>query len=271
MAITFGGSRSDRSDIESFAKEVEREMLTQIGERTLALSGGRLRKLQEAVKLAVYKEAFYMFDKAIQVIEKSRSRALGSVMLGGGEVIGFRASDLGSGTAVGRFGGSVPFGEIIWPDLSPKWAAHKLKTQPTVANRFFQYSGRLVSQLENRGYQVGRIANMGGVSVSLKPGRVIDERKLTRGDPRMILANIEINIFPSLNASILPMLASKRWTDTNEGAFESKVFGGMTGKKLTGPEDRHRPLFQPLTQFWIAYRIPVAVRYAINRTLRNKS
>lgn len=244
-----------------------------IGDRTLGISQLRLKKLVTEIQLETNKEAFGIFRKAIQIITNSKSRTskfINNPFMATNELTAFSASDLGTGSAVQGLFGERPMGSVNWTDLSQSWVKRKLASRPTTAKKFFIHKGGLLRTLKNGGYAASRIARFGGVNTKAKGTGELPKRRLKSGNPEFVLAELEIEIFPSIPSILLPMLASNRWTADSDGAFEKYIFGGTTGEKLAGPAGRHRPLFQPLTQFWIAYRIPAAIKRAINRTLRTR-
>lgn len=155
---------------------------------------------------------------------------------------------------------------VAWRDLSPSWVDFKYGTNRANYNKFFMNTGQLARQLENKRRWA---AKAGTPEVKASTPRNLS--KVQRRDLRFVLDEIEVKIYPNLRPNLIPMLASQRWTTSNNGDFEKQFFRGKMGEKLAGPEGFHRPLMLPLIQFWMAYRIPRSIELAVEDWMKTSA
>lgn len=259
-------------------KHVENSVRTgimeSIHEGATKFSKLRFRKLVAQIEHSANTEAMRIFDVAVRIIGRSRNQKPqpGATKSTGVERTAFSARDLGMGT--GRFQKTPfisPTGSVNWQELTPRWLRYKQHHMPINARRFFKFRGRLAGQLHNRGNQTAWVKRFGGVQVRGTHAGALKERSLSPVNSKWILGELEVHIFPGISAALLPMLASNRWTADTGGMFEATMFRGDMRDKLMGPPNSHRPLIQPLVQFWIAFRIPKSIQDAINRTMKENA
>ena len=134
----------------------------------------------------------------------------------------------------------------------------------------------------------------GGVTIDVQPAQAVtnsldmdgkgkpqDYRAISEGDRpsnSTLLGKINIRIFPNIATSLLPGLASRRWSDTGStnGAMERAMLAPSVALKLAGggvggTEVPYRPLILPITQFWMLVRIPNAIARALKANIRNRN
>lgn len=261
---------------------LEQEIMANLNERfatgTTRLTRPAFAKIAERVTAAAEMETARMFPTAVSIIERSQAGMFrmreGQEFMNNAwdpmrERNAFTDAHLGGPTRVLGRTAIAKTGGINWVDLTPRWVRYKRAKGSKGVRKFFWYRGQLKGQLQNGINVQAWVAKMGGVKVRmtseanrLRPYR---RRMIER---RWVVGSIDIEIFPNLTPALLPMLASRRWTDTTDGTFERFMFNGKMRDKLVGPPMKHRPLMQPITQFWLAFRIPTAIRRAIEVEMR---
>jgi len=262
---------------------VEQEIRAGLNDRlmngTAALTRPALNKLIERTEVVAEQEAMKIFGAAADIIDKSKAGPYRMMIKHPGflgnnawdqqrERHGFDQSDLGGPTQIFTHHGITPMGGMNWIDLSSRWVRMKmykdLKRGPQNARKFFADTGNLKGTLRSGQNQASWISRFGGIKIkSHHDVTKLRQYRKTQIEKRWVLGELEIQIFPNISQALLPMLSSHRWTDHNEGAFENMLFSGKTRDKLVGPPGRHRPLLQPITQFWMAFRIPAAIKRSI--------
>lgn len=163
-------------------------------------------------------------------------------------------------------------GAVEWAALSRSYIAQK-------GNRaFFQNTGQLKAQL--RAMRSSYPQSLGGVKVSAKDLSRQSEKTLIRAATdgvrrKVILASIDIQIFPNARPNHFPGLLTGRWdqVDLYAGLEASSFIPSSLREKLSGPRKnrfpyRFRPMLGPVTQFWALHRIPAAISIAIRNSNR---
>ena len=199
-------------------------------------------------------------------------------------------------------------GRIKWKDLSDSYLTQKAKVdtrytysfnraagfQPKQIGKkddgsarfaeqnFFRYLGPLSAYFRNQGTSIVQ-GRMGGVKVTIDASGLQAGSRSTVSDyaygeaiDKLLIGRLDIEVFPDVTASLLPGLASNRWTKTLEnGQFEEDIFDGTkTGYKLA--QNHHdsvfyRALVAPAVQFWILVRIPTVIRQRLQLYLSRAS
>lgn len=234
----------------AFQDEVRDQVFEYIANKVVMITPGILRDLSRRLDAAGDAASSRMTDKILSVID---------------------GSDGGTGF-------SMRGGRINWLPLSREWREHKSQPprnprrvwrgNPANADKFFIHTGNLRSKLASTDFG----AKFGGVSVrDNNRVRRVNGRQLAQQAARsadIALADIDIKIWPRLSPALIPMLSSRRWTATSRG-FSTAVLGNTrNAKKLEGPTAaRHRPLLQPIMQFWLIYQVPQAIKLALIRWL----
>ncbi|MGH6957629.1 MAG: hypothetical protein ACREEW_13270 [Caulobacteraceae bacterium] len=257
-------SELERQISETILKGVSGE-LADVGNR-------RLRHLAEIIKDVATEEAHKLFTVLVDLIDQEQA---------GTSYAGFASAALTMGTTLDwSFNRNQLGGRVEWPALNDHYYKFKRRHQPSHANQFFQFSGRLRAYFNNQGVSI--VDNrLGGVDVTPIIKKNEGELQLfTRAASEpgertvedVLLGKIEIKIFPRVAPSLLPGLASHRWTEVlMDGSFEKDIFGNLrTGQKLANKDGRYRALVAPAVQFWILTRIPNAIFRRV-RTYFNKS
>ena len=153
--------------------------------------------------------------------------------------------------------GPRPFGSITWKPLSP----NTLRSKSENKNRFFLHTGVLRQFFKQAA--PGLLAAIGKtrVDVVMAKEQHIGEGKIIRK-----VAELKIRIAPSITSTLLPALATGRWTDVDpKMRLERKIGAGADiMRKLTGPTRAgynyiHRPLLQPVVNFWLLHRVPTVI------------
>lgn len=162
-------------------------------------------------------------------------------------------------------------GSVEWAPLSRRWMHQKHN------ETFFRNTGQLKAQV--RALREAYPQALGGVRVRIKEydkGRQKKNRSLL-DTPRFALAELDIDIFPNARANLFPGLLTGQWDriDTRAALENSDLLPGTMREKLSGPRRRgfpyrFRPMFGPVTQFWMMHRIPAAIAVAINNGTRKR-
>lgn len=259
------------NQIDDFLFELRDSILAEIRDDAFGLSELRFEILQRKLSQVVREETQNIFQTAVDIISKPvRSytyRGIQSPLLRSTEVTAFDSNLFGPRTladmAMMPMGGSVQ-----WRDLTVKWAQKKRRTRPGTEDKFFIHTGSLLNWLRRPKTIGGKAGGFGGVVVQRVKMDDLKQRRLSRGDKEWALAQLSIQVYPNIPAMLLPMLTQFDWRASSEGLFEKRMIGGMIGEKLAGPEGYHRPLLQPLTQFWIAYRLPRVVAMTVRNVMK---
>lgn len=251
------------------AQAITAAVVDEIGERTLRdVSDADLQKLAEKIQQYGNTEALKIFAKAITIIRASRTLNLKTLNQYRYRQTrkAFDAATLNPTTGSARRFKTLPnsavyyTGSVQWRDLSPAWIRQKQGRNPKGYNRYFIDTGDLIADLQAR---QNRLLG-GGIRA-----RVLATRsKKAPSTSKMVLGRIGIHMFPTINPNLIPMLTSNRWTSSNDGNFERSVLGAVSAKKLAGPEGYHRALLLPIFQFWLAFRIPRSIEFAVDTWMR---
>lgn len=254
------------------AQAITAAVVDEIGERTLReVSDADLQKLAEKIQQYGNTEALKIFAKAITIIRASRTLNLKTLNQYRYDQTrkAFDAATLNPTTGSAKRFKTLPnsavyyTGSVQWRDLSPSWIRQKQERNPKGYNRFFIDTGALIADLQAR---QSRLLG-GGIRARVLVTRVTRGKKAP-STSKMVLGRISIHMFPSINPALIPMLTSNRWTSSNEGAFERSFLGAVSARKLAGPEGYHRALLLPIFQFWLAFRIPRSIEFAVDTWMR---
>ena len=259
------GSENYRTQTSDIARELNEQIANRLGEAVIQYSPGILRDLGTRITIQTRQEAYRIFERAVAVIDQRRvNQKVGRGGAGPREVIGITSDMLFPNLSPDP--GPLLSGlndKVMWDRLSPKWARYKAKRFPKNFAKFFQASGNLRMQLNRHGRKWVD-SRLGGIQLeshlAKAPRGPIQNKRLD-----LVLGQVHVRIFPKVSSLLLPGLATRRWATVDKsGQFERAVIGGVTGEKLAGSvPGRQRPLLQPITQFFILYRIPAAVRRAV--------
>lgn len=247
------GQRQQLAD--SIWEIIDRE----IEDKVVLQSPGTIRNLLIRIRTKADFEASAIFRYAVNIARTSRSGE-GDTLIEAfdhNKLSNFLTKPGDLALANGTFRQS---GTVFWESLSDSWQERKQGINPAVARKFFINTGSLTSLLERNAKSY--VNRLGGTKASMwlaREKRGTKQRRLTKH----VLGDITVTIFPSLSMAMVPMLASGRWTDHNDGEFEKKFFRGDMAEKLAGPDGKHRPLILPLIQFFMAFRIPRAIKEAV--------
>ena len=279
MRVIVGGKTLTGSGV-GLASLVEQEIAAglnnALGTGTAQLTKSGLGRLVARAQTASELEARRIFTTAADIVDRSKAGPYRQSFSHASFIRndswdrhrmrhGFDTADLGGASRRFDGHGLQATGGVNWVDLSPGWVRFKSYNHPQNARKFFKAGGHLVGAFRSGQNQAAWVTRFGGIKIKsrhdLNKLKKYRRSTVTRA---WVLGDLEINIFPNIAAALLPMLASHRWSDESQGAFEETFFRGEMQEKLVGPPGRHRPLIQPLVQFWMAFRIPAA----INRSIR---
>lgn len=183
-------------------------------------------------------------------------------------------------------------GSVEWAPLSRRWM-HQRRNKAYFRKTGQPNNGRWVNQKQNEAFflDTGQLKaqvralretypqTLGGVRVRIKE---YDKRRQTKNrllldTSRFSLAELDIDIFPNARPNLFPGLLTGQWDriDTRAALENSDLLPGSMREKLSGPRRRgfpyrFRPMFGPVTQFWMMHRIPVAIAVAINNGTRKR-
>lgn len=259
--------------IDDFLWELRESILAQMESDVYDLSQYRIKKIGAVVNAVVNYETGAIFQTAANIISESKSfthALMKTKFYSAPEVPGFSASRIYDAKNMMDLAAMPMMGGVNWRDLTQRWARTKRRNYPGSEKKFFIYSGSLLNWMRREKYGSGKAGKFGGATVRRSMVSDLKKRRLTRGDTEWALDRLVIEVYPNIPSILLPMLTSFDWRDHSEGLFEKRMIGGVIGDKLAGPEGYHRPLLQPLTQFWIAYRLPRVVAQTIERVLKAK-
>lgn len=272
MKVIIGGNKTPRKVLSfptgtppvGLERQLSEEILQVMANRTFAVSPERLQRLANQLEAAAEAEAYKLFE----VIDS---------------IVGRRQLVFGSPQISNPLDPEVG-GRITWKPLSPDYAQWKGRS---VARARRGGNGRFGSVRPNAGMFVltGTMKNyfgrsgrtivknrFGGVRVKADTSQMSQsaDAYFGRANATVILGRIQIQIYPLISPALMPMLASRRWTDVGpHSLFERETMAPMTANKLSGGEHGpYRPLVLPITQFFILHRIPGAISRELKRSLR---
>ena len=165
-------------------------------------------------------------------------------------------------------------GDVDWPGLSP------VTMKRSKGKTFFKDKGDLARRIRTMATSYPQ--RLGGVKVTRKDftkrNKADLARALLKGGARpIILSTLDIQVAPDAPRGLLPGLQTGSWDLIDPRArLEQSGFIADTvvEKKLRGPLGggqsqypyRFRPLFGPVTQFWLLHRVPNAMAIAMANT-----
>lgn len=262
-------------------KKIQDQILGAITRETIEVNVPRIQRLGDAIRATATLEALQLFNVVGDIIDKREGGVSALTMRGRGP---------------SAFKGST----ITWPALNFRYALWKerraarrmmtLKRRPNRAKQseglrragsFFILDGKLRAYLKRSGASIV-LSRYGGVQVDVDTtglpgrGRRLREFALNKGDGslsserdmKILLGRIRVSIFPRISPSLLPGLASQRWSETfQQATFEKATLPGTIANKLSGGRGPYRPLVLPVTQFFVMNRIPGVITAQINKTL----
>lgn len=170
-----------------------------------------------------------------------------------------------------RGGGRPLQGQVDWHGLGRRYL-HEKKDK-----RFFRNTGKLARSIMSM--RNSYPDSLGGITVErldfTKSRKKQLANLLLEGPAKraVILGTIEVKIFPKADRGLFPGLMTGNWAQTDALARleNSGFFQGSTRRKLRGPTNdgfpfRFRPIFGPVTQFWMLHRIPSAMAAALKKS-----
>lgn len=259
-------------EIDTFNRKViTKDIEDKSQDKLIQYSPGIARSLLSKLDTAIEMETHRIGPQIARVLKtKQTSRAVPSGT--SIKTLGFSQASLTSTINTGqipRLSGMQYNGKVMWPLLSNSWMAHKSRHSTKGRNKFFIYKGGLLRWIER--YKLSPVVNkLGGHQIMV---HMADQPrgKKTLTSKEFVLGKIDINIFPNLRPSDLPMLSSRRWNSTSrKGSFERRYVAN-TGvrEKLIGPSTvDQRPLLQPAIQFWLAFRYPRAIKRVVGNFIK---
>lgn len=287
MRVRFGGfdarlAPGDRRSLAEIERGIAAEVQQEVIDRAIEISPQYLRRMGERVKLAATSEARKLMDVLVALLDRP-GRGLGNYWL--------RSTDLMVGSRLSP--AANPGGSIRWAQYTHRYLMHKRKRFPTKVDRTYVYTGALRDYFKGRGRTI--IENrLGGVEVQVDDGVEMRRRnpnnrryrglnrpinpagilarpntpvKTGKTVEKAVLGRITVTMFPRVGPSLVPMLASRRWTTTGTGALEREIFGGTRAAHKLASRT-YRPLFTPALQFFMLVRIPGAITATLNDYFR---
>lgn len=277
MRITIGGrsvaaQQTNAAIAKMIMTRVVREASTDTG-KGVGLSGNRVDKLAQLMKAEAIHQAEALIPTIADVINSKGD--------------GFTGDQLRGGVFLpGEFAG-LGGGSVTWQPLTDKY--HLWKTDRRFNRGLRHRQGRTVGQVRssarnpeffllNRGLinYLSRNSTsiirsrFGGVTLQVTHDGLLDNHVVeTIYDARrvkILLGRIRLRVFPALSQSLMPGLASSRWTNVGRQTyFERSVFSRNMAYRMTNPQGVYRPLVLPIVQFFTLVRIPAAITNVINK------
>lgn len=253
---TWRFSPDDLAAQERVSGQISSMLLSSMASRGLSNSDATVKKVASAMEDAADRELVHLFSTMASVIEQSSETQPQ-----------LTTSSLASGMVFAQgFRKSVPMNTIAWAPLTRRWSQRKFAKNMPGAGKMFKATGTLERYLGTNSEALA-IKKLGLSEVTIQtPETQADIRRVKK----LGLARIELRMMPKVSALLLPLLRSGKWTD-NEGArrLDKNLFAGTSaGRKLAGASHTYRPFLVPTLQFFMIYRIPVAMRAAINNLVR---
>lgn len=259
MKVRIGnGGFEPVTSLETLEKRISNKLVETIADRVYEIGPTRVRRIGELIKDVAVEEAHKLFTTLSALIDQIDS---------GESYASFAAADLMTGITAdwGYLRNGALSGQVTWNALSDHYYQFKRRHTPAHANQFFQFESGLKAEFDHFGVTLTDNV-LGGVQVEVTPklleAQALGDRELVQ---ELLLGSIMVHIFPKVTASLLPGLASQRWSEVNmEGDFEREAFSDAEGsfgiaKKLVNKANPYRPLVAPAVQFWILNRIPQAI------------
>lgn len=271
MRASIGRGRARRTITPSeFDKEVSAVLFGLVRAEAIEVSKPILTRMAARLKTAALDEAYQLLQYAYAILLRTSSKSVEQ----------FSGADIAPSNSRGSLSqgltGALTSGGINWEPLAANTVRDKKKHFPRNKDRILVRTGALATYLLQSSKSV--VENrFGGIEVNVDDAaRGLDRTRQLRfseGDRnyKTILGTIKLRIFPRIAPSLLPGLASRRWTDLGGtwGAMERATLPPGVSKKLapegSGARLPYRPLILPLTQFWMLVRIPNAVGLALQK------
>lgn len=272
-------------------------MKVRIGGSTFGEQSAAEKRFQATLFSAIKKQAIYVgkpyVERLANMLRDVATTEAEKLFLILAEIIdtpfntSLKAADLSEGMLSSLRG----FGSVAWkPDLSFQYLKQKRRQYPESYHNMFKFRGFMYADFRLFGASIVH-NKLGGVNIDVNtdqlPGTTIRSESAKRvavggdiGDDtnleKFLLGRMSIHIFPNIEASLLPGLASNRWTQTlADPEFEDSLFGGTsTGYKLAQHHkdfSYYRPLVAPAIQFWILIRLPALIRQRLQSYLGRAS
>lgn len=255
MKVRIGNQRFAGADVRRIEAAVEKTILDVVRVEAIEISKGRMQKLARELQTVATLEALKLFSLVSNVIdsgERGFSFAGGQVRW---EKLNYLYQLRKQRRAAGRFGKSASKADIS------RAAAR--------AGGFFILSGRLKAYFKRQGSSIV-LNRFGGVKVDVNTTGLSRSLALKiDSDVKFELGRINVSIFPKIDPSLMPMMASRQWADvTPRATFERAMLPEGVANKLSGGRGPYRPLVLPLTQYFMLVRIPGALRSQISKATR---
>lgn len=272
MRLRLGGRQVGNTNL---VNQITDYLMDGVGKKdAIVLSGLRLDRMAENARQAALLEAQKIYSTIFEQIQSGQNRVLGTRLLNGAPR---------SAASSPRVGGIVPWRALTRDYVYQKlhnwrrWPIGRTISRSTAANGgFFIYQAILRDQFR-RPTPATFMTRLGGITVHVDHQRN-DALSNAGGHNRLVtlfqeqykqvLARIIVTIFPKLNPGNAPMLnEGGRWNSVSGNSnIESLLYPDRTRQKLTNPKGEQRHLVLPITQFYMAVRIPAAIREAMDRT-----
>ena len=271
MKILVGKKNTSPAAVEGV---VQNTIISAMVDRTFAVTPERLARLAVRLEMAANEEALQLFQAIAGVIDRGR--------------------DNFSAIQIGNPKDANPGGVVRWDKLSDRYALWKARrglaakrgqrTRTGSTRRyvqqgagFYTLTGDLHRYFDRNSSSIV-LNRFGGVRIRVQRDQL--KHSTTRGKgttaARVELGRLQVQIFPRVDSSLMPMLASRRWDKVGETQLERESLPPRVADKLSGGRyGPVRPLVTPTVQFFILHRIPNAIarelRKATRDTLRTRS
>ena len=266
------GQTFKTTDPSDAAKQFQKTVLKAVKKQVIYTSKPFMEKLGQEIQEIAINEAHQMFEVLADKIDQQSTGDLG-----------LTASDL----AVGMTSPISAGGSVAWAPLSYHYLLQKMRrfsgaSKTFIANdqRMFRFGGYLSGYFRRESASIVD-TRFGGVDLKVNtegldenPRFDGDVDQLSFGDDlkEFLIGRLSLTIFPNISPSLLPGLASSRWTATLQRPdFEDSMFSDLrTAQKLSqhhGDNYYYRPLVLPAVQFWVMVRIPAAIQAALSQRL----
>ncbi len=261
MKVRIGRS-SFTNDPSVAEKRLKTAILSGVKEQATYLSKPHIERLGAVLLTVATETAHQLFDVLADKMDG----------IDGGGLSGL---DLGQGADLAGYDWR---GSVAWAPLTRDYIRRKVREKGSAADHPFRWSGRMYNYFRQYGVNIVD-SRFGGVNLKIDTDGLTNTRLR---DPaadigyaddgtlqKFLLGRLKLSIFPRLDTSMLPGLASNRWTKTLQDAqFESAVFEDLkTEHKLANHAGEHRPFVTPAVQFWILVRIPAAIQQTLKQYL----
>lgn len=152
-----------------------------------------------------------------------------------------------------------------WPNLSNRWMNEKGN------DRFFENTGRLKDFLSKQ----SAVKRFGETRITIKRDVYRNFRRSPQSasarSAKVLLVMFDVKMAPKISPRMLPFLEQGDVSTNNPtSGLEFRMFGPHYGQKLRGPKGapgRHRPLIQPVLNYYLRYKLPHAMARAIEKNV----